>query len=165
MSIEKPERFLKAQAEGRAVRFPSANIVITLTKGGFFVILSSPLNFFSRTNKETCLVKNSDELKREVERIVRSKNAFAIVFKRNVSSVVVAGLDAISEMEINDRIDIPYNSDIEKMRYARFNLAWYSSKAHDRTVVFRPGRLFSVGWFLTRVAPAINELREYTAFN
>lgn len=100
-------------------------------------------------------------LEYELHRIVRSKHPVVrIVMKKGVSSVVVTALDSLSSMLLRDRIEMS-DADIERMRFARMNLRWPSTKDNDRAVVFRAGKLFSVPLFVAQVAPAINELQEF----
>ena len=105
-----------------------------------------------------------------VEMSIRQNRAIMLVFKRNVGASVVAALDAIVEMELQDRIKI-HDEDIEKMRFARFEGHWKSSNDDPRATQYTsrciemwPGKLFEVSVFMHAVAPGLKEIRPSVHF-
>ena len=105
-----------------------------------------------------------------VEASICQNRAVLVVFKRHVTGAVVTALDAMVEMELQDRIKI-HDEDIEKMRFARFEGRWKSSnddpratQLGSRSIVVWPGKLFETSVFMLAVAPGISEVRPSVHF-
>ena len=110
-------------------------------------------------------------MKEVVEMSIHQNRAIMVVFKAKVGKAVVAALDSIVEMEMNDRVHV-HDDDIEKMRFARFEGRWKSSnddphanQYNSRCIEVWPGKNFKVSVFMLKVAPGISEIRPSVHFS
>jgi hypothetical protein len=147
--------------------------LLLLTKRNIFDSLSSPLNFFGRTKPEEKLMGQTVDqaMKEVVEASIHQNRAILVIFKARVGEAVITALDSIVEMEMSDRIHVR-DDDIEKMRFARFEGRWKSSKDDrdttqliSRSIELWPGKNFKLSVFMLKVAPGLAEVRPSVHFS
>lgn len=108
--------------------------------------------------KETDMGVGKEIVELELLSAIREGKCITVIFKRKVTSAVVAALDSFSDMENEDRIRI-LPEDIEKMRHARFNGEWPAKDEKSRTISFEPGKLFKPSVFIATIEPAIHLIK------